>query len=90
MEFIFANGKSIYAIERQIAQLAEQFGKREDGKFPSNIIVNQIHNQRPRKEHQFNVICFLRNGKRVDNKVSSSSNLHVNDESNVEIIFYAN
>ncbi|CAI9269330.1 unnamed protein product [Lactuca saligna] len=50
MEFIIqtyqkadTNSKSIAAIEKQIAQLVEKIGKREDGKFPSIITVNPYH-----------------------------------------------
>ena len=64
------NSKSIAAIEKQIAQIAEQIGKREEGKFPSNTTINPSHNQRPGKEHQVNQVITLRNGKKVDNKVS--------------------
>ncbi|KAL4564784.1 hypothetical protein LXL04_028855 [Taraxacum kok-saghyz] len=53
MEAMQANQKSIISIERHIAQLSEQIGKREAGKFPSNTEVNPSHTQRG-KEHQVN------------------------------------
>lgn len=78
------NTKSIATIEKQIAQLAEQLGKREEGKFPSNTTVNPSHNQRPGKEHQVNEVITLRSGKKVDNKVSTPT---VDSDDDVEVIF---
>ena len=78
------NSKSIAAIEKQIAQIAEQIGKREEGKFPSNTTINPSHNQRSGKEHQVNQVITLRNGKKVDNKVSP---LPLDNDSDVEIIY---
>nr|KAJ0202196.1 hypothetical protein LSAT_V11C600327700 [Lactuca sativa] len=72
------------AIEKQIAQLAEQIGKREDGKFPSTTTVNPSHTQRPRKEHQVNEVITLCSGKKVDNKVSAST---LDNDSDTEVIF---
>ena len=71
------------SMERHIAQLSEQIGKREDGKFPSNTEVNPSHSQRG-KEHQVNEVITLRSGKKVDNKVSAPT---LDEDSDTEIIF---
>nr|KAJ0198196.1 hypothetical protein LSAT_V11C700362320 [Lactuca sativa] len=78
------NSKSIAAIEKQIAQLAEQIRKREDGKFPSTTTVNPSHTQRPGKEHQVNEVITLRSGKKVDNKVSAPT---LDNDIDTEVIF---
>ncbi|XP_023764796.1 uncharacterized protein LOC111913311 [Lactuca sativa] len=78
------NSKSIAAIEKQIAQLAEQIGKRDDGKFPSATTVNPSHTPRPGKEHQVNEVITLRSGKKVDNKVSAPT---LDNDSETEVIF---
>nr|KAJ0204539.1 hypothetical protein LSAT_V11C500251440 [Lactuca sativa] len=78
------NSKSIAAIEKQIAQLAEQIGKREDGKYPSTTTVNPSHTQRPGKEHQVNEVITLRSGKKVNNKVSAPT---LDNDSDTEVIF---
>ncbi|XP_052622727.1 uncharacterized protein LOC128128011 [Lactuca sativa] len=78
------NSKSIAAIEKQIAQLAEKIRKREDGKFPSTTTVNPSHTQRPGKEHQVNEVITLRSGKKVDNKVSAPT---LDNDSDTEVIF---
>ncbi|KAI3739827.1 hypothetical protein L2E82_30239 [Cichorium intybus] len=46
-----ANSKAIANMERQIAQLAEDQRKRDNGKLPSNTEVNPNHTQCARKEH---------------------------------------
>ncbi|KAI3749744.1 hypothetical protein L2E82_20360 [Cichorium intybus] len=81
------NTKTIAAMEKQIAQLAEQLGKREEGKFPSNTTVNPSHSQRPGKEHQVNQVISLRSGKKVDNQVSSLPNPTLEEESDTEEIY---
>ena len=78
------NSKSIAAIKKQVAQLAEQIRKREDGKFPSTTTVNPSHTQRPGKEHQVNEVITLRSGKKVDNKVSAPT---LDNDSDTEVIF---
>nr|KAJ0197680.1 hypothetical protein LSAT_V11C700375100 [Lactuca sativa] len=78
------NSKSIATIENQIAQMAEQIGKREDGKFPSTTTVNPSHTQRPGKEHQVNEVITLRSGKKVDNKVSAPT---LDNDSDTKVIF---
>lgn len=56
------NSNSIAAIEKQIAQLEEQMGKREEDKFPSNRKVNTSQNQLLGKEHQVKEVITLHSG----------------------------
>nr|KAJ0201457.1 hypothetical protein LSAT_V11C600325610 [Lactuca sativa] len=78
------NSKSIAAIEKQITQLVEQIGKREDAKFPNTTTVNPSHTQRPGKEHQVNEVIMLHSGKKVDNKISAPT---LDNDSDIEVIF---
>lgn len=82
MQFIAQTNQKVDTNSKSV----EQIGKREDSKFPSTITVNPSHSQRPIKEHQVNAIGVLRSGKKVGNKVSYFSNVHVDDKSDVELI----
>nr|XP_043629950.1 uncharacterized protein LOC122601253 [Erigeron canadensis] len=62
-----ANSKSIAALERQVGQLAEQLGRREDRRLPSYTDLNQAH--KPQSQGHVNMISSLRNGKVYDNKI---------------------
>ncbi|KAI3504154.1 hypothetical protein L1887_32699 [Cichorium endivia] len=56
-----AHAKKIANMERQIAQMAEDQRRRDNGKLPSNTKVNPNHTQRACKEHVYAVETVWRN-----------------------------